>query len=210
MARKRLTREESQAQTRQRLLDAARVVFTRRGYRGASVDEIAAEAGYSKGAVYSNFESKEDIFLELKHAYMAAELAKLDQLISDLDATPTKLEDAVKVVRTWLDRFMADTEWFVLGIELQLHARRNADFAARYGALNNRHRHAFSATIHRMFQALGKVPPGNCDEIAAALIGISLGLALENGTEASAAQIMMTMMGRFIAAAPDAKPKRKR
>lgn len=210
MARKRLTREESQAQTRQRLLDAARVVFTRRGYRGASVDEIAAEAGYSKGAVYSNFESKEDIFLELKHAYMAAELAKLDQLISDLDATPTELEDAVKVVRTWLDRFMADTEWFVLGIELQLHARRNADFAARYGALNNRHRHAFSATIHRMFQALGKVPPGNCDEIAAALIGISLGLALENGTEASAAQIMMTMMGRFIAAAPDAKPKRKR
>lgn len=63
MPRRRLTREESQAQTRGRLLDAARTVFAGRGYHGASVEEIAEEAGYSKGAVYSNFESKEEIFL---------------------------------------------------------------------------------------------------------------------------------------------------
>ena len=63
--KQRLSRKESQIQTRERLLEAGLRVFSRRGYYAASVDEIAAEAGFSKGAVYSNFESKEDLFLAL-------------------------------------------------------------------------------------------------------------------------------------------------
>ncbi len=59
----RLTRAEAQAQTRRRLLDGAAVVFARRGFHGASLEEVADEAGYSKGAVYSNFVSKEELFL---------------------------------------------------------------------------------------------------------------------------------------------------
>ncbi|MGO9321836.1 MAG: TetR/AcrR family transcriptional regulator [Solirubrobacteraceae bacterium] len=65
MARVRLTREQSKALTRERLLDAARSVFSHRGFHGASVDEIAADAGYSIGAVYSNFGGKEDLFVIL-------------------------------------------------------------------------------------------------------------------------------------------------
>jgi len=61
----RLTREQSRAQTRERLLTAARGVFARRGFHGASVDEIASEAGFSTGALYSNFDGKEDLFLVL-------------------------------------------------------------------------------------------------------------------------------------------------
>src|ERR1700739_1186795 len=61
----RLTREQSKAKTRQRLLVAARTVFARRGYHGASVEEIAAAAGFSTGALYSNFDGKEDLFLAL-------------------------------------------------------------------------------------------------------------------------------------------------
>ena len=63
--KQRLSRKESQVQTRERLLEAGLQVFSRSGYYAASVDEIAAEAGFSKGAVYSNFESKEDLFLAL-------------------------------------------------------------------------------------------------------------------------------------------------
>jgi hypothetical protein len=59
------SRAEKKAETRQRLLDAAGRVFARRSFHGASVDEIAEEAGFSKGAVYSNFASKEDLFLAL-------------------------------------------------------------------------------------------------------------------------------------------------
>jgi AcrR family transcriptional regulator len=63
--KRRLTRAERQAQTRQELLDAAARVFVKRGFQGSSVEEIAAEAGYTRGAFYSNFSSKEELFVEL-------------------------------------------------------------------------------------------------------------------------------------------------
>lgn len=59
----RATRAQRQQETRQSLVDAARVVFARSGYHGAGLDEIAAVAGFSKGAVYSNFSNKADLFL---------------------------------------------------------------------------------------------------------------------------------------------------
>src|SRR5258707_13369469 len=61
----RMTREQSKANTRERLLAAARRVFARSGFHGASVEEIASEAGFSTGALYSNFDGKEDLFLVL-------------------------------------------------------------------------------------------------------------------------------------------------
>src|SRR2546421_6317082 len=59
----RLSRTEQRDQTRARLLDAAEKVFVDRGFHAASVEEVAEEAGYSKGAVYSNFENKDELFL---------------------------------------------------------------------------------------------------------------------------------------------------
>ena len=64
MGRIRLSRTQQQAITRERLLEAAQEVFSRLGYGGASVDLIAAEAGYSKGAIYSSFPDKEAISLQ--------------------------------------------------------------------------------------------------------------------------------------------------
>src|ERR1700724_912969 len=63
--RKRLSRGQKKAETRAALLDTAAMIFGRRGFYGAAVEEIAEEAGCSKGAVYSNFESKEDLFMTL-------------------------------------------------------------------------------------------------------------------------------------------------
>jgi len=65
VATQRLTRAERQAQTREELLEAAARVFVRRGFQGSSVEEITAEAGYTRGAFYSNFDSKEELFVEL-------------------------------------------------------------------------------------------------------------------------------------------------
>lgn len=65
MLKRRLTRAERQAQTRQELLDAAARVFVRRGFHGSSVEEISAEAGYTRGAFYSNFNSKDEVLVEL-------------------------------------------------------------------------------------------------------------------------------------------------
>src|SRR5713226_7690587 len=62
---KKLTRDEKKARTRERLLDAAADVFARRGFHAASLDEVADEAGLTKGAVYSNFTSKDDLIVAL-------------------------------------------------------------------------------------------------------------------------------------------------
>src|SRR5258708_8791698 len=87
----RLTRAESHAQTRERLLLAARQVFARHGFGGASVDMIAAEAGYSKGAIYSNFETKEAILFELLDQYAEEQISDFKSIIKPY---PTPLRDA--------------------------------------------------------------------------------------------------------------------
>src|ERR1700744_5339450 len=77
MKRQRLTREQSKDQTRQRLLDAAQTIFMKKGFVAASVEDIAGAAGYTRGAFYSNFRSKSELFLELlrrDHETMQAEL----------------------------------------------------------------------------------------------------------------------------------------
>jgi TetR/AcrR family transcriptional regulator, transcriptional repressor of aconitase len=79
----RLTREQSRAQTRERLLASAAIVFTREGCADAAVDRIAKEAGYSKGALYSNFGSKDDLFLELVDHHAGG---RVDELCKRLDA----------------------------------------------------------------------------------------------------------------------------
>src|SRR3954452_24654908 len=108
--RKRETRAEKQARTRADLLAAATVVFARRGYHGASVEEIAEEAGYSHGAVYSNFDGKADLFLAVFEDYMAErarELAATQAGIGDdapLEARARSLADQ------WMERFASDRE----------------------------------------------------------------------------------------------------
>src|SRR3984885_14885837 len=77
MKRQRLTREQSKDQTRQRLLDAAQAIFMKKGFVAASVEDIAEAAGYTRGAFYSNFRSKPELFLELlrcDHEEMQADL----------------------------------------------------------------------------------------------------------------------------------------
>src|SRR5947209_6169280 len=79
MQRQRLTRAERQAQTRQELLDAAARVFVKRGFTGSSVEEISAEAGYTRGAFYSNFRSKNQLFVELLHDRVYARYTEMTQ-----------------------------------------------------------------------------------------------------------------------------------
>jgi AcrR family transcriptional regulator len=106
----RLTRAQQQALTRERLLAAAERVLARHGYGGASIDLITAEAGYSKGAIYSNFESKEAVFLELLRVYMERDMAELGRIVSlpphqlsaALSAWGSKQCTAIATVRSWL------------------------------------------------------------------------------------------------------------
>ncbi|MGH8975530.1 MAG: TetR family transcriptional regulator, partial [Acidimicrobiia bacterium] len=83
--RNRLTREESRAQTRARLLESAAALFAERGFHGTSVEDIAERAGFSRGAFYSNFEHKADLFLALLDDRLAGDLAALEATLAGDD-----------------------------------------------------------------------------------------------------------------------------
>src|SRR5579863_2506929 len=94
MKRQRLTREQSKDQTRQRLLDAAQAIFMKKGFVAASVEDIAGAAGYTRGAFYSNFRSKGDLFIELlRRDHRQANEAMSEILAADL--APEQLEQRV-------------------------------------------------------------------------------------------------------------------
>ena len=105
--KKRLTREESQQQTREQLLETARQLFVAGGYGGTSIRDIASQAGYSQGAFYSNFASKEALLLQLLQRHMEAEATQLTALAqSDID-TPERVLTALEAwarCRAWRAR----------------------------------------------------------------------------------------------------------
>ena len=151
--RVRISRAERHAQTREQLLDAARSVFAKHGYGGASIDRIAAEAGYSKGAIYSNFESKEAIMLALLERYADDEIAEFNRIMQ-LDPTTLKTQ-----LKDRLDTLNADLDWDVMTMELQLHARRNPAFAEQFFAHETRLTEFHAGIIAERFARENKAPP---------------------------------------------------
>jgi len=92
---RRLTRAETKARTRTLLLDAAAQEFARKGFAGASVDDIAERAGFSVGALYSNFAKKEDLFLELLAGRSGHQLAEAAQIVADQDSSVQERRQAL-------------------------------------------------------------------------------------------------------------------
>src|SRR5262249_8545776 len=130
--RKRLTREQSRQQTRERLLKAASEVFLRKGYVATTVEEVAEAAGYSKGAVYANFASKDDLFLSVfdrHHAEatgswtpaFALDIPLVERQASILRLLTRATEDLREQART--GRYT----WTLLELEFMLSALRSAE-----------------------------------------------------------------------------------
>ncbi len=110
----RLSREQSKAHTRARLLDAARTVFARGGYHGSSVELIASEAGFSTGALYSNFDGKEDLFLAL----MGREIdAHARELATAVESRRSVAERATGGARQWMIMIEREPELLLLFME---------------------------------------------------------------------------------------------
>ena len=122
MAKERLTRDEKKARTRQRLIDAAAEVFASKGYLAASLDEIADKADLTKGAVYSNFSSKEELFFEVLDEHVDR---RLDRIADDVQRTGT-IEDQAQEAGLMFNRTIEEESlWYLLGIEYSLYRARN-------------------------------------------------------------------------------------
>lgn len=125
--RPRNRRDEQRERTREELLDAAGFVFAKHGYHGASVDQVAEAAGFTKGAVYSNFRSKQDLFLELLERQVDRSVEALERVIDEVapEDRATAFADRVASLP------ILESEWFLLEAEFLLYAARNDDPAVR-------------------------------------------------------------------------------
>jgi AcrR family transcriptional regulator len=170
----RLTRKETQAQTRACLLSAAARVFTRRGLERASIDEVSEEAGYTKGAFYANFKNKQELFLAMLDERFAE---KLDRLEADLPGTD---EDPGEEARRAAEDIAlhSDPEWARLFFEFTAYAAKDEDFrqefATRYRALQER-----MTEILRRWSADFPEPPLSMEEITLMTCCMSNGFILE-------------------------------
>lgn len=198
--RKRLSREESQAQTRARLIETAQQLFVTNGYGGTSIRDIADRAGYSQGAFYSNFASKEAVLLELLRGHMEAEAAQLSEVIDNDGRTPEQIWGELE---SWATTLNHDADWSMLSIELPLHAHRSPTFATEYQTVWNAHRAGLGRVIGKLFATLGRTPPAEPEELAAAFMALTHGLALQSvGTrpDPSGRLIMVFLRGLITSA----------
>lgn len=196
MVKVRLTREQSREQTRQRLLDAAQTLFLAKGYLASSVEDIAEEAGYTRGAFYSNFASKAEMFLELlrrDHETVMSEMAAL------FDDRASRAEMEARVVAFYSQKHR-DNKCFLLWIEAKLQSARDPVF--RNGFLSFlREQRATIAEFARQFSArVGTpltMPP---EQLALGLLALSEGMQFSyafDPQEVSAELAQVVLAGFF-------------
>jgi AcrR family transcriptional regulator len=175
----RLTRAERQAETRRSLLDAAARVFIRRGFEGASIEAIAAEAGYTRGAFYSNFESKEQLFVELLQERVYDRYRKL---LTRVPADRSPVEAFRAGVRELMELYRRrDEPWlFELWLECLAHVARHPEFASLAATFWRGTRATMAAAWEETARAQGRELPVDAPHIAIALTALDIGLAVQN------------------------------
>ncbi len=151
----RFTRAEAQAQTRDRLLDAAAAEFAAKGFAGASLDGIAEAAGFTRGAVYSNFADKSDLFVALLDQ-------RLDHQLAEIQTAMEEAEDEAAFVATlrspgWLRRNppAVRRQWMLLYDEFRLFALRTPAARRRLARHEQRLREQYAAAAEAVLRRAG-------------------------------------------------------
>jgi AcrR family transcriptional regulator len=135
----RLSRKEKQARTRSSLMRSAAHIFCKRGLEGASIDEVAEDAGYTKGAFYANFRSKQELFLAMLDDRFEQRIEEADRAFAEEGSPP---EQARQAAGDYARAFRADPGAERLFFEFASHALRDEDFRqellTRFATLRDR------------------------------------------------------------------------
>lgn len=204
--RQRLSREEKRQETKEKLLRSAEQLFNQGGYEKASVDLIAENAGFSKGAFYSNFESKEAIFLELLELSKRRKIEALEYLVAQ-EMSADQLLAAIR--NSGPD---SDFDFAQLAVEFQLQASRDATFAKAYAKLNRNYRDSLIGVLEKLYAKLGRTPPVPVKDLADILMATITGLLLQaaetpaNVRKRLISEAMLLILG-ISAEPPAGKPK---
>jgi AcrR family transcriptional regulator len=182
---RRLTRSQSQARTRERLLQAAREAFLRDGFARTSVESIAEAAGLSKGAVYSNFEGKDELFLELLEAKFAADAEEMGRLAAT-HGDREKLRDAIQ---RYLEAHGDILDFTAVAVEFLSQIESGSAVARRTAELYEAQRQA-TARLAALASG-GEAADSRLQDFAAGLIALTLGLATQRSLDRRAVSVAL-------------------
>jgi AcrR family transcriptional regulator len=174
------TRAERRARTRTELVDAAERLFTAQGFHATSLDAVAAEAGYTKGAVYSNFASKEDLFFAIYERRLEQRVAEFEAIFA---TAPTALDGLREAARTAAPRSDRSDGWLAVFFEFWAHVLRHEELRERFARLHSRIIDPLEAGLRKHAEEVGEPLPEDPRKLATVRYAMQLGLQLERLTQ---------------------------
>ncbi len=159
--------------TRDRVLGAASEVFAERGFHGASVEDICERAGFTRGAFYSNFSSKDDLVLELSRQHSEALVDRIRAASKQEHATADEVLKAVFAALA--DDTRSKEQWMVLTTEFTLHAIREPAARRAWAAQQRRVRDELVAVVDEAVARQGLKLPMPTDVFVRAAIALAQG-----------------------------------
>ncbi|MGB9224390.1 TetR/AcrR family transcriptional regulator [Mycobacterium sp.] len=178
----RLRRAEQVERNRESVLEAARQVFIRRGYAGASLEAIADGAGFSKGVVYSQFGSKPDLFMALLERRIE-ERAAQNERIAEQFVGAEALRGLLDAAR---EDAAANPGWPHLLTEFRALAMRDPELNRRYAEAHSRAVDSLAAVYDRLYDGSGLTPAASARSLAEFFLGATAGVALERAANPNA------------------------
>jgi AcrR family transcriptional regulator len=198
LTKKRLSREERKADTRERLLESALVVFARDGFGGASVEEIAEEAGFSTGAVYSAFGGKQELFFAIIDRCLEEERREIGEILERNES----MEAVISAIDRWKPGPLeSEEQWRVLATEFWLHAVRDPRARSLLAERQRRQRATTAGQLERSFRDRGLRLTVEAGLLADAVIGMQIGMAMRAIVdpvalpEGSYARVLASLLG---------------
>lgn len=166
--------------TRQRVIDAAREVFAERGVFGATVEDICAHAGFTRGAFYSNFGGKDEVLRELLAQEHAALLARVDEGLARLDTRSIEADaaagDGGRLATTEIERLLrsvpVDRRFFLIQSELEIHALRDPAVVREFSAAQAAFRARIADVVANGLARVGRELVVDLDDATDAILAI--------------------------------------
>jgi AcrR family transcriptional regulator len=171
-----MTRKQQQAHTRRCLMRSAAKLFAQRGLQHASIDEVAQDAGFTKGAFYANFASKEELFLAMLDERFAERVHEIEELIA---AEGTDAEKALRAGEDFNRVLTSDPEWQRLLFEFSAYALRNEQFRSELATRMHALRSRIAAALAQHAQELGIESSIPVEQIAVMTGAMAHGFAIE-------------------------------
>ncbi|MFE6920401.1 TetR/AcrR family transcriptional regulator [Nocardia sp. NPDC057663] len=174
-----MTRKESHALTRERLVETAKRLFLADGYNVTSLEKVAAEAGFSKGAVYSNFATKHELGLAVIDVVHVERAQSLADAVLPHDTMAQRIEGFAR----WADQNIGDVGWTALEVEFATSTRHMPEVRTELAARRRSMTTVLASLIQVQADEMGFDLPISAEDAALQLLSLGIGLGVQRAID---------------------------